>query len=104
MGRSLANLKDEPQTRRKRKEEENPRGWGARQGLILPDLQAVGMSLNFIPSTMDGKPLKSFKVGGWHNLIDMLRKLLRWLHGRWMGRRTEVEAGKPVEKLPDQTS
>ena len=92
-----------PKQGENRRKKENPRGWGARQGLILPDLQAVGTSLNFIPSTMDGKPLKSFKVGGWHNLIYLLRKLLRWLHGGWMGRRAEVEAGKLVEKLPDQT-
>lgn len=48
------------------KQKEHRRGWGAWQGLILPDLQAVGMSyLNeFIPHSIDEKPLKSFKVGG----------------------------------------
>lgn len=79
------------------RKKENPRGWGARQGLMLPDLQAVGMSLNFIPSTMDGKPLKSFKVEGWHNLIYMLRRLLRWQHGGWMEKEWRRN-GEGVEK------
>ena len=77
------------------KQREHRRGWGARQGLILPALQAVGMSyLNeFIPHRMDEKPLKSFKVGGWHNPMYMLRKLHRWLHGGCMGRRVGVWLG-----------
>lgn len=80
------------------KQREHRRGWGARQGLILPDLQAVGMSyLNeFIPQSIDEKPLKSFKVGGWHNLIYMLRKLHRWLHGGWMGRWVGVWPGSQL--------
>lgn len=86
------------------KQREHRRGWGARQGLILPDLQAVGMSyLNeFIPQSIDEKPLKSFKVGGWHNLIYMLRKLHRWLHGGWNGEVGRGVARKPIERLLDQ--